>query len=490
MLKPEYTRPEVNLDDIADGADALMRELFSESEYSRDMKLIYSYVSRNGIEKFIYREILTYTDVIQINFSDRASETDSRREFLLRLAVVYFLHCRHNIKLLRWDKREKAELKELDNFLCYVIFRAAENCCPDSFKSFTAGTHDEKTFSLYQEIFEEVRRMSFVFGETVYEKDENGKEHMKFTPQIILRAPAYKEGNVQARISIRKSRYKEYTNYKECLLYLISGEGNAIFAFKSTYSMWQNAVKINRHPLIENNNGEEIIRNPHDIDLILFCLALGLNHKVYEHLKKLRDEYFDGQTPNKPSAPPIGDEEISVLEDFLKDASERLTRAAFQIPKGIANAKSRQKAKSRQMIIDASLDLVKRKMRPITILSDDERKRLLDSGEITPEILSYLYEEDGKDFHPDLAGNEGICKILLSECKFTIEALSLIKAKYMRLGLNVKGASHLRYGEITKDQMTQAGISEDIAELLTHMDSEKLKDVLDCASVRKKFGNI
>ena len=273
------------------------------------------------------------------------------------------------------------------------------------------------------------------------------------------------------------------------MLYLISGEGNAISAFKSTYSVWQNAVKIKRHPLIENHNGEEIIRNPHDIDLILFCLALGLNHKVYEHLKKLRDEHFDGQPPNKPFTPPIGSEEISVLEDFLKGASERLTCAVFQAPSRAA------KAISRQMIINASLDLVRQKMRPITIFSDDEKQRLLERGEITPEILSYIYTDDGKDFNSELAEHEGICKILLADCEFTskafIEALSLIRAKYKNLGLNVKGASHLRYnGEITKDRMIHEGIPEDIAELLTHTDSEKLKDILDCDSVRKKFGNI
>ena len=113
---PEYTRPSINSDDIAEGLGVMLRELFSDAEYSNDMKYIYMYVCKNSIEDAIYREIFANTDILRLDFENGGNNLDNKRKFMLRLAVVYFLHCRHNAKLMRC-KTEFAEIKELDSYL-------------------------------------------------------------------------------------------------------------------------------------------------------------------------------------------------------------------------------------------------------------------------------------------------------------------------------------------------------------------------------------
>ena len=127
------------------------------------------------------------------------------------------------------------------------------------------------------------------------------------------------------------------------------------------------------------------------------------------------------------------------------------------------------------------------------MLRDEEIESLLRANEITQETLDYIYIKNNQEryFHPDLQ-HDGICKILLDDCDFSklgIEALSLIRAKYLELELEVRGAAHLNYDHaITKEEMVQEGIPEDIVELLTSKKKEELKPLLNCASVRKKFG--
>lgn len=503
---PEYIRPSINSDDIAEGLCVMLRELFSDAEYSDDMKYIYMYVCKNSIEDAIYREILANTDILQLDFENGGKKLDNKRKFMLRLAVVYFLHCRHNAKLLRC-KAEFGEIKEADSYLARRVFRAAEKCCPDAYARFIADTPEVR------ELFREASSMSIVFEDTRYTEPVKGEKHKKSVFKHILYAPNYQDGNIQVIISIKKAEYKNHTTYENCLTYLISSNGNAISSsahyddgFRSTEVVWRNAMNEYRRPLLGVT-----ARNAHDNELVLFCLALGLTYDVYDWLKKCREAWLEkrreekrltGQNlktaaPKKPKNPPIGDEELAMLEDFLRNASERLMSADDQA-RGqplTDTPKLKAYAKSRNMIINATLDLLKHKMRPITVLRDEEIESLLRSNEITQETLDYIYSKDKDEriFNPDLK-HDGICKILLDKCDFSklsIEALSLIKAKYLELGLEAKGSAHLNYDHvITKEEMVQERIPEDIAELLTSTRQAELKPLLDCASVRKKFGNI
>lgn len=492
MPKTEYTRPDINSDDIAEGLGVILRELFSDAKYSDDMKHIYQYVCKNSIENVIYREILANTDIVQLDFKHGGNNLDNRRKFILRLAVVYFLHCRHNAKLARC-KAELAEIRELDSYLARRVFRAAENCCPNAYERFIANTPNVR------ELFKEASSMSIVFEDTRYTEPTKGKKQKKSMFRHILYAPNYQNGNIQVIISLKKAEYKNYDTYEECLQYLISCSGNAIsrtvnYGFKSTEAVWRNAINEKKHPLLHH----VVARNAHNIELVLFCLALGLNYNVYDTLKKLRDKKFKPTLPQKPQNPPIGSEELEMLENFLKNASERLMCADEQAIGQPINETQRARAyaKSRNMVISAFLDLLKHKMRPITVLTDEEIESMLRANEITQETLDYIYTEIDTEnghrrfFNSDLQ-YDGICKILLDKCNFGTEALSLIKTKYLQLGLNVKGGMYPKTNyEITTGKMIEAGIPEDIAELLTRTEPEKLNPLLNCDSVRKKFGNI
>ena len=502
MLYPEYVRPNINSDDIAEGLGVMLRELFSEAKYSDDMKYIYQYVCKNSIEDAIYREFLANTDIVQLDF-ENGGDLDNKRKFMLRLAVVYFLHCRHNAKLRRC-KAELAELREPDSYLARRVFRAAEKCCPDAYGRFIAGTPNAR------ELFREAAGISIVFEYTRYTEPMRGQKQRKSVFTHILYAPNYHDGNIQVIISLKKAEYKNCRTYEECLKYLISERGNVIYGFPSTEAVWRNAMNERKRPLLEESRTttKVKVRNPHDIELALFCLALGLNHDVYSWLKELRNAKFN-VAPKKPQNPPIGADELRMLEDFLQNASERLM-CADECAKGRPLSeipKERAYSKSRNMVINAFLDLLKHKMRPITMLTDTEIDYLIKAGEISQETLDSIYEDyyvenqkgetqHKRTFNPDLK-HDGICKILLDECrfldenKFGTEPLSLIKAKYLELGLDVRAAEHLRYNHaITGDEMIQAGIPEDIAELLTSTEANKLKNLLDSVSVRKKFGGI
>ena len=367
MPKTEYTRPDINSDDIAEGLGVILRELFSDAEYSDDMKHIYQYVCKNSIENVIYREILANTDIVQLDFKHGGNNLDNRRKFILRLAVVYFLHCRHNTKLARC-KAELAEIRELDSYLARRVFRAAENCCPNAYGRFIANTPN------IRELFKEASSISIVFEDTRYTEPLEGIRQKKSVFKHILYAPNYQDGNIQVIISLKKAEYKNYETFEECLQYLISCNGNAIsrtvnYSFISTEVVWRNAMNEYRYPLLHEDRAIAHVkaRNAHDIELVLFCLALGLNYDAYNTVKKLRYERFKNTprpTPKKPQNPPIGSEELEMLENFLKNASERLMCADEQAigQQFIEKPKDRAYAKSRNMVINAFLDLLKHKI--------------------------------------------------------------------------------------------------------------------------------
>ena len=90
------------------------------------------------------------------------------------------------------------------------------------------------------------------------------------------------------------------------------------------------------------------------MDLIVYCLSLGLEEDTLNRLISLRNEAYPNRAIINPDTPNFGEQEHEVtklLREFLRDSAHRLTnaRANEPIPKRIP----------RQMLLDVNNDLAK-----------------------------------------------------------------------------------------------------------------------------------
>ncbi len=360
---PEYERPQdISVKDIAEGAAAFLTILFSEGGFSDTEKRMYKFVCAGSIERFIYRELLKYSGVINFKTSENVSETN---QLLYRLVTVYFLHCRYNAKLDRGDPKSY-NLEALDDFL-YEVMNGAANGCGISFPT------------KKNEFFEAVSKSSFrlVLPHACY----------------IWNAPKYSEGAkdcVQIMLSVTSFDDENKKSYKEFVLYLLTKERNFIYDFSQNSSVfWLNTVDLPRSGQtykIEENFSP-------DKDLILLCLALGFNVKVLKRLIKLRDkameDYYKQNGKHKNvrdfKAPYIKAEEEKILRDLLEHSGERLAK--------VRSLDLDDKQIPRRMLFNANLELLERGLNPIIDLKD---KEIYDSKDLLgtdgEKILNQKYE--------------------------------------------------------------------------------------------------
>lgn len=365
---PDYERPQdISVKDIAEGAAAFLTILFSEGGFSDTEKRMYKFVCAGSIERFIYRELLKYSGVINFKTSENVIAPN---QLLYRLVTVYFLHCRYNAKLDRGDPKSY-NLEALDDFL-YEVMNGAATDCGRNFRT-------EKN-----EFFEIVSKSSFrlVLPHACY----------------IWNAPKYSEEAkdcVQVTLSVTSFDDENKKSYKEFVLYLLTKERNFIYDFSQNSSVfWLNTVDLPRSG--QTYKIEETF-SP-DKDLILLCLALGFNVKVLDRLIKLRDKamenYYKRNGKHKNvrgfKAPFIEVKEEEILRGFLEHSGERLAK--------VRSTDIEDRQIPRRMLFNANLELLERGLNPIINLKDkeiEESEKLL--GTDGKEILDQKYEDKIQD---------------------------------------------------------------------------------------------
>lgn len=106
-----------------------LERLFSPQPYTGEMHDVYDQIFPTEPYIFIDRQLFSDTPSIKLRVDPRADgneETFGEDEWLYRLAVAYFLHCRHNAKRgISCGDSEKSEMKIRDSYLAERIVRAA-----------------------------------------------------------------------------------------------------------------------------------------------------------------------------------------------------------------------------------------------------------------------------------------------------------------------------------------------------------------------------
>lgn len=168
----------------------------------------------------------------------------------------------------------------------------------------------------------------------------------------------------QIGIKVVAYRDSEIVNYDEYIPYLMKKERNSICEFTSSTVFWNNVVGFSRG--INGNDTYFMEKRPvDDKDLMLLCLALGFDHKVYDKLLTLRKDKFKQQVIHS-TLPQIGSLEISFLRNLLMDSHWRFLDAKSQV-------KTLEEI-PRRMLVNANVELLQKNWKPIIHLSDAEVK--------------------------------------------------------------------------------------------------------------------
>ena len=353
----------VGFEETAKSAAILLHKLFDEIKYSDEEKCLYQWLCRTSIENFIYREILSYETPFEIEFKNHSSLDAQKEEFLIRLAVIYFLNERHNNKLDRCSS-QKYNLEEFDSYLCNKILNVAYNC----------PNHPEWREKYYNSLNKE---------EIFFTASRLLVTYVSDNLRRVWIAPNYSPNNSECyEVTLKIATYKdkEMSSYKELLLYLLSQERNGIGDFSST-ELWNNAMdaRFSNDQHIEDFSGN-------DLHLALICLSLGLNNSVYDRLIFLRKKAF-GETVRSIKTP-VNNEEKNMLNSFLENSRERMLCAKNEAP----NLHKTEIV--RRVLVNVAVDLMKSGLRPVgIILTDDEIKRTA----ISKELVEKFYEnKNGK----------------------------------------------------------------------------------------------
>ena len=374
----EYKKNDVDLQTTINMATLLLPKLFAEGQYSEEEKTFFSFC-RNVVENFIYREILNLDDTnIEMSF-ERPTSTNIedievnriREELLARLAVTYVLHQHHNRRLDRCIK-DFYSLKIKDEYLMARIFSVAKKSpyypkysqflcpklCPNKMNLIT----EEKVFNVAQ-------KMSLTY--------------ISKPLKLTWEAPEYEiarnkgERGFEITLTIAKASDKE--TYEGYILYLLRSTTNTVGDFTSK-TLWRHATGLR---FSGDQKLEDIAAN--SIQLLLFCLSLGFSTDVYNNLLKLRAKKFkDKEITIKQ--PLLTNREKKVLNDFLKNSAERLRCARNE-----ADIKNKYDV-VRRVLVNVSLDLIKRDMLPVVILSDEEIDRAVRAGLLEKQLVEKFYD--------------------------------------------------------------------------------------------------
>lgn len=476
-----YRSSSVSVTQIAEGTCALLTHLLSRSTYSEDMTQIYQYVCYNGVENFLYREFLAYTDVIQVTlpqYSQGEFENQAEQEFYYRAALVYFFHCRFNAKLNRCTK-EKYEMRVIDSFLANQVLEAATECrkvlkrrsepewycyCPEKKKTENLQEQTERR-EMCARLFETAARLSVTLE----------------LPDVDYRwsAPKHRQGgDIPIRLLINWNRPEDIKSYSALIQYFLKKEHNFIHTY-TEYGLWQTELNLN-----PRSNGKRISqRNSCDTDLMLFSLALGLGKEQYERLRYLRGKRFGYKPP-----PQSGDrwlqktEEQQELLTYLQKSSLRLSHAKKETKEHIP----------RRMLVNAAIDMINNKLCPAVVMTKKEVDEAIQKGTLSEEAVRYVFVgENGKNtVNPLLytGQNALIYQAILLEPKEPSEELIHIYREIYRMHrLGVVEGGTPPHATKIESSLRDAGVSEEVIQFFLDTPMPQLTEILDTEAVRNKF---
>ena len=182
-------------------------------------------------------------------------------------------------------------------------------------------------------LYEFAKRASFRFSLPHSQYVWNASEWEKNGNQIKIEIFAYSDEN--------KKTYADYIQY------LLSKERNSIATF-SERGLWVTHMRLSRRTKGLNLSR----RNASDTDLLLFCLALGMDRDVYERLRLLRNKAFldKNGSGTGPGFDQLSDDEKNLLLDFLSVVRER-----FAVAK--SECRNSKEEIPRRMLENAALDM-------------------------------------------------------------------------------------------------------------------------------------
>ena len=360
-----YRHPDVDFKSTSEMASILLPKLFAEGEYTCEEKALFLFC-RNVIENFIYREVLNLRTPISLEFKYNKSSEErvntQKEELMIRLAVTYILHSFHNRRLNRC-LAEFFSLKKKDDYLCSRIQSVARKSpnYPER-KKFLELEND-----ISNEIFHVASRMSLT-----YISPNTGTKYTWTAPEYSYKSP----GCFDVTIRIDTVRDKEINDYSEYIRYLLTKERNTIGDFTST-ALWRNAMHFR---FSKDQPLESFPAN--NIQLILFCLSIGMDDCVFNRLISLRNKIYDNEALMKQ--PPLTEREKIVLLGYLKDSQERLRCARNE------EFVSNKNDIVRRVIVNITMDLIKANLLPVTILTEEE----IELTGLSEELLDQAYDKD------------------------------------------------------------------------------------------------
>ena len=257
LIDTAYERPkDIPVKDIAIAASVILPRLFCEEPYSPEDASIYSSIFHRSFEDFLDREILTYAGVIILDIPDNLIHEGIKYKF----ATLYFLHTRQNCKLRR-GVEQKYRFEILDDWL-YELLRVAAG------KIYKRWPEEKNLVPDGDKFFCFFKKLSFVLDDHNVQYVWNGSDYCE-----------NKNDCVQIKLSIARFE-DEQLDYKKLIESLLTKKRNGIADFENTAIFWRHVMKIRRgadtYRLEEN-----YVSN---IDLLLFCLSLAVDDKVYQLL--------------------------------------------------------------------------------------------------------------------------------------------------------------------------------------------------------------
>ena len=378
------------------GSQYLLDNLFKGGTFSQEARDLISYIVPNGIENFLYDEILGSANnagknIIEISkdvYEENADKEGKISHILrwmsspeepgifIKMVALYILHCRLNARLDRCRRRLYA-LQEYDFFLSHCIVHETMFRRREEFEKMLSGF---ARLGEYPNDFDYLRR---TVQWNIYEVAHNCCFTYVKNNTSLYGKEIYKDHLANPLplgcITFRLCHFEDgiINDYDEYVKYLLTKNRNGILEVTSLSSFWKSAMGVSRAKTI-------LKARPSDLDLHRFCVALGFDRHVYQKLNELRDVKFkDTEFDNKYGI--WGDnskKRNKMIDLFLSQIDHHLIKV-----RGIARS---QEEIPRLMMVDASIQLMQEGVAGLVKVTEDEVKRF---GLSEAEIMGMMGQQ-------------------------------------------------------------------------------------------------
>lgn len=310
------------------------------------------------IADFVRYEIFADRGVIKLIFPRGMLKDSVRADY--ELITALFLFHQHNLILGKADLE-----RNIRKFFSSYCPREDQRYTVIGFggKEYRYGSADME--ALKQKVYATINKTSFTFRKSAPQHSSS-----------VIEFPWYSADDPECvRLELTVSDHEDYDKktYSEYLKYLRKVERNGISEFSSTLIFWQNNIQLPRKNVNLEDNPEP------DKVLLLFCLALGFDHLVFNRLIELR-----AGIPVNRDWPLIDKGEEAILYDMLKDIHWLSMEARRQV-KNIEEL-------PRRIILNANIKFLSESHSPITELSESEYQEVKEK--FSGDILEKFYQCD------------------------------------------------------------------------------------------------